>query len=76
MGGAIAGANVLKVDLDDYDIVCIQEPYVLSNGKVGCLSKCVTSYNSKTAANERTRAVVIVVNRYFPVVELVAQKSL
>lgn len=46
-GRAIAEVNVLKVDLGDYDAVCIQEPYVLSNGKVVCLSKGVTSYYAK-----------------------------
>lgn len=68
VGRAIAVTNVLKVDFDDYDVVYIQKPYMLSNGKAGCLSKVVTSYYSKTAATERTTAVVIVVNRNFPVV--------
>lgn len=44
IGKAIAADNVLEVDLGDYEAACIQEPYVLSNGKVECLPKGVTSY--------------------------------
>lgn len=43
VGKALAAANVLKVDLEDYDVICIQEPYVLSNGKVGSLPKGVAT---------------------------------
>lgn len=48
---------------------------MLSNRKVVCLPKDVTSYYLQTSVTERTRAVVIVVNSDFPVVELVATRD-
>lgn len=76
VGRANATANVLKVDLGDYNVMCIQEPYILSNTKVEYLHKGWTFYYTKTVTIERTWAVVLVLNRDFPVVELMARRDI
>lgn len=48
---------------------------MLSNGKVECLSKDVASYYLKTTATLRSRAAVVIVNRDFSMVELVATRD-
>lgn len=55
--------------------MCIQEPYVLSNGKDGYLPKGGASYCSKTTATLISRGVIVVVNMKFPMVELVATRD-
>lgn len=69
-------SNVLKVDLEDYDVVCVQEPYVWSNVKVGYLPKGVASHFSKTMDSLKRRTGVVVVNKHFPVVELLATRDI
>lgn len=56
--------NAMQDDLDDYDILCLQEPYVYR--KVGGLPKDVVAHFSPI----RCRAAIVVVTKSIPVVEL------
>lgn len=56
--------NTLQRDLDDYDVICLQQPYILGNGKLGGLLVDVVAHYSMT----RCRAVVAILNKSLPVV--------
>lgn len=56
--------NTLQDDLDDYDILCLQDSYILKNGKLGGLSGGVVAHYSQT----RCRAAIAVMNRSLPAV--------
>lgn len=58
--------NTLKSELDDYDILCLQEPYMLYDGKLGGIPKDVVAFYSRTWY----RTAAIFVNKSIPVMEI------
>lgn len=62
VGRSITAVTQVNVDVDQYHVLCVQEPYVFSEGKIGGIPVEVTAVYSQT----RTRSVVYVMNKIVP----------
>lgn len=67
---SMTAMNTLQ-DLDDYDIICLQEPYIMGNGKLGGLPSDVVAHYSST----RCRAIVTVLNKSLPVIGILTESN-
>lgn len=71
VGKSMTTMNTLQDDLDDYDILCLQEPYILKNGKLGGLSRDVVAHYSQT----RCRVAIAVMNRSISAMEIMTENN-
>lgn len=72
VGRSFTAMNQLKVDLNNYDVVCVQESAVLSSGKSGGAHDAVAPYCSGAGS----RTAVLVPNRDIPVTELFVSRDI
>lgn len=54
--------NLVKVDVDDYDVLCVQDPYVFADGRIGGIPDGAPTFYSRT----QVRLMVLALNKTIP----------
>lgn len=66
----MSAVNLVKVDLGDYGVLCLQEPYVFADAKVGGIPESAPAFYSRTQA----KSAVLSLDKAVPAVEIMAKR--